>query len=91
VSNAIRAIDAIHADRAARFEADARRDRIADEIHAARRADAADGRRIRRAIGRRIVRLGARIAADPAVERCVMAAVPPGGGRPATFEGVPLP
>ncbi len=88
MNNAIRAIDAIHADRAARFEAEAQRARIASEIRIARRADRADERRIRRAVGRSIVRLGARIAADPAVERCVLAAGR-GGGRPITFDGVP--
>lgn len=61
--NAIRIIHAVHADRAARFEAEAQQARIA------RRASAADERRIRRAIGRSIVRVGARIAADPAPER----------------------
>ena len=76
MNNTIRAIDTIHADRAARFQAEAQRDRIADQIRIDRRASSADERRIRRALGRAIVRLGARIAADPAVERCVA------GGRP---------
>ncbi len=84
MSNQIRAINAIHADRAARFEAEAQRTRVADEIRIDRRASGADERRIRRAIGRSIVRLGARIAADPAVERCVLAAGHGGGGRSAT-------
>ena len=62
--NAIRYVDAVHADRAARFAAEAQ------PRHAiARRASGADERRIRRAIGRSIVRVGARIAADPAPER----------------------
>jgi hypothetical protein len=90
VNNAIRTINAIHADRAARFAAEAARDRIAAEIHAARRAEQPGERRVRRAIGRTIVRLGARIAADPAVERCVLAAARGGGSHPATFDGVPL-
>jgi hypothetical protein len=91
VNNAIRAINAIHADRAARFAAEADRDRIAAGIHAARRAEQARERRIRRAIGRTIVRLGSRIAADPAIERCVLAAAHGGGSRPASFDGVPQP
>jgi hypothetical protein len=73
MSNTIRAINAIHADRAARFGAEARVARIADEARIARRASGADERRIRRAIGRSIVRIGARIAADPAPERLVPA------------------
>jgi len=63
VNNAIRAIDAIHADRAARFEAEAQQARVG------RRAARADERRLRRAIGRSLVRVGARIAAEPAAER----------------------
>jgi hypothetical protein len=62
VNNTTRAINAIHADRAARFAAEAHRARIA------RRTSGADERRIRRAIGRSIVRVGARIAADPGTE-----------------------
>ena len=62
VNNTTRAINAIHATRAARFEAEARRASIV-------RRSSADERRIRRAIGRSIVRVGARIAADPATER----------------------
>ncbi len=54
---------AVQADRAARLAAEAQEARIA------RRASRADERRIRRAIGRSIVRVGARIAADPAPER----------------------
>jgi hypothetical protein len=61
--NAIRQILAVHADRAARFAAEAQEARIA------RLASRADERRIRRAIGRSIVRVGARIAADPPTER----------------------
>ena len=62
-------IRAIHDDRAARFEAEARADRYAAEIRAARiRRDEAGRRRIRRAIGRSIVRVGQRIAADRAAE-----------------------
>jgi hypothetical protein len=91
VNNQIRAINAFHADRAARFEAEAQRARIADEIRADRRASQPDERRIRRAIGRSIVRLGARIAADPAVERCLLAAPRGRGGNPvSTLDGVPL-
>jgi len=90
VNNAIRVINAIHADRAARFRAEAEQARIAHEIHGARRADRSDERRIRRAVGRSIVRLGARLAAGPAVERCVLAAGR-GAGRPSTFDGVPIP
>jgi uncharacterized protein involved in type VI secretion and phage assembly len=63
VNNVIRYVDAVHADRAARFAAEAHQARIA------RRAARADERRVRRAIGRSIVRVGARIAADPAPER----------------------
>ena len=62
-SNTVRYLDAVHADRAARFEAEALRARIAH------RAPRADERRIRRAVGRSIVRVGAQIAADPALER----------------------
>jgi len=54
---------AVQADRTARLAAEAQEARIA------RRASRADERRIRRAIGRSIVRIGARIAADPASER----------------------
>jgi hypothetical protein len=61
--NTIRVIQAVHADRAARFAAEAQQARIA------RRANGADERRIRRAIGRSLVRFGARIAADPPIER----------------------
>ncbi len=61
--NAIRIQQAVHADRAARFAAEAQRARLVRAV--ARAGD----RRIRRAIGRSIVRLGARIAADPAAER----------------------
>jgi hypothetical protein len=61
--NATRIQMAVHADRAARLAAEAQ------EARNARRATRADERRIRRAIGRSIVRLGARIAAEPAVER----------------------
>jgi uncharacterized protein involved in type VI secretion and phage assembly len=63
VNNSTRYVDAVHADRAARFAAEAHQARIA------RRAARANERRIRRAIGRSIVRVGARIAADPAPER----------------------
>jgi hypothetical protein len=69
MNNQIRAINAIHADRAARFEAEAQRARIAAEIRSDRRASGPDGRRIRRLIGRSIVRVGTRIAADPVPER----------------------
>jgi hypothetical protein len=90
VNNAIRAIDAFHADRAARFAAEARRARIAHEIRTARPAARLEGRRIRRAVGRSIVRLGARIAADPAAERGVLA-VGRSGTRPTTYDGVLIP
>jgi len=60
--NAIRYVDAVHADRAARFAAEAHQARIV-------RRPRADERRIRRAIGRSMVRVGARIAADPGPER----------------------
>jgi hypothetical protein len=91
MNNTIRAIDTIHADRAARFQAEAQRDRIAAEIRSDRRGSSDDGRRIRRTLGRAIVRLGARIAADPAVERCVLAANRGSGTRPApTLDGVQL-
>lgn len=63
MSNIIRYIDAIHADRVGRFEAEAQQARIA------RRAARSDERRIRRALGRSIVRVGARIAAEPAPEQ----------------------
>jgi hypothetical protein len=62
----IRAVDAIHADRVARFTAEAERAALA------RRSPRPDARRvgwIRRAVGRSIVRIGARIAAEPAAER----------------------
>lgn len=72
VNNFTRVIDAYHADRATRFEAEARHARFA------RGEPGADERRFRRTIGRFVVRVGARIAADPAVEQCVVAAV---GGR----------
>ena len=62
VVNDIR-IHAVHADRAARFQAEAQQARIA------RLASHADERRVRRAIGRSIVRIGARIAADAPTER----------------------
>ena len=65
--NSIRMINAVHADRAARFHAEAHHARISCEVIRA------DERRIRRAIGRSIVRVGARIAADPAPERLVPA------------------
>jgi hypothetical protein len=68
MNNRIRAIDTIHADRAARFEGEARRRRIAAQAGVARRAVVADERRIRRAVGGAIVRVGARIAADPAAD-----------------------
>jgi hypothetical protein len=91
MTNQIRAIDAFHVDRAARFEADAQTARIAAETKAARRAATADGHRIRRVLGRSIVRLGARIAADPAVERCLVATTRGGGGQPVTYlDGAPL-
>lgn len=61
--NAVRYFDAVHADRAARFAAEARVDRLA------RRAPRSSDRRIRRAIGRSLVAVGARIAAEPAAER----------------------
>jgi len=60
--NAIRYVNAIHSDRAARFGAEALHARVA------RRAPRGE-RRIRRAVGHSIVRVGARIAADPALER----------------------
>jgi hypothetical protein len=69
VNNATRYVNAVHVDRAARFAAEAQRHRIADEMRIDRRASSADERRVRRAIGRSIVRVGARIAADPAPER----------------------
>ena len=59
----IRISQAVHADRAARFQAEAQKARVARE------APRPDGRRIRRALGRSIVRVGVRIAADPAAER----------------------
>jgi len=65
--NAIRIARAVHADRAARFEAEAQQARLA------RRASVAGERRVRRALGRSIVRLGERIAADPSAERLVPA------------------
>jgi hypothetical protein len=62
-------IRAIHAERAARFEAEARADRFAAEVRAARSGtERASDRRIRRAIGRSVVRVGERIAADPNVD-----------------------
>ncbi|HYN48532.1 MAG TPA: hypothetical protein VER83_06665 [Candidatus Nanopelagicales bacterium] len=61
--NAIRIIHAVHEDRAARFQAEAHHARITREVVRA------DERRVRRAIGRSIVRVGARIAADPPAER----------------------
>jgi hypothetical protein len=64
--NATRIQMAVHADRAARFAAEAHEARNA---RAARRAAPADERRIRRAIGRSLVRIGARIAAEPGAER----------------------
>jgi hypothetical protein len=67
VNNTTRYVNAVHADRAARFEAEAHNARISRE------AIRADERRVRRAIGRSIVRVGARIAADPAPERLVPA------------------
>ncbi|HSW42262.1 MAG TPA: hypothetical protein VLM76_07105 [Patescibacteria group bacterium] len=63
MNSTIRYVDTVHADRVARFEAEAQQARIA------RRAARADERRIRRAIGRSIVRFGARIAADSAPEQ----------------------
>jgi hypothetical protein len=64
-----RYISAIHADRAARFEAEARAAGIAAESRASRaRPERVADRRIRRAIGRSIVRIGERIAADQAVD-----------------------
>jgi hypothetical protein len=71
--NDIRIMRAVHADRAARFEAEARQARIA------RRASPADERRVRRAIGRSIVRIGARIAADAPAERLQPASPTPPG------------
>ncbi len=68
---------AVHAERAARFEAEARNARIAAEIRAARvRNQRTADRRIRRAIGRSIVRIGERIAADTAMD-----ALKPAGSR----------
>ena len=67
VNNSTRYVDAVHADRAARFQAEAHHARIS------RKVIRADERRIRRAIGRSMVRVGARIAADPAPERLVPA------------------
>jgi hypothetical protein len=62
-------IAAIHADRVARFEAEARADRFMAEARAARGAARPEpDRRIRRAIGRSIVRFGERIAADAGAE-----------------------
>jgi hypothetical protein len=61
--NSIRIVDAVHADRAARLRAEAEAHRLA------RRSGPAGRRRIRRAVGRSIVAIGARIAADPAPER----------------------
>ncbi len=91
MNNQIRAINAIHANRAARLEAEAQGARIAAEIRLDRRASGAGERRIRRAIGRGIVRLGARIAADPAVERCLLATSRGKGGTPLTnLDGVSL-
>ena len=66
VNNSTRFVDAVHADRAARFQAEAHQVRID-------RRSGTEERRIRRAIGRSIVRVGARIAADPAPERLVPA------------------
>jgi len=67
--NAIRIIQAVHEDRATRFQAEARQARFVAEARAAGRASRDGERRIRRAIGRSIVRVGARIAADPVPER----------------------
>jgi len=90
MNSTIRVIYAIHADRAARFEAEAQAARIAREAHVARGASHG-ARQLRRAIGRSLVLLGARIAADPAVERCLLAAPGAGGGRPGTnLDGVTL-
>ncbi len=61
---------AVHAERSARFQAEARAERFAAQARAARAPGSDRGRnadhRIRRAIGRSIVRFGERIAADPA-------------------------
>jgi hypothetical protein len=65
--NSIRVMQAVHEDRAARFHAEAHHARVFREVIRS------DERRIRRAIGRSIVRVGARIAADPAPERLVPA------------------
>ena len=67
--NDIRIILAVHEDRAARYQAEALESRFAAE------ASRADERRVRRAIGRSIVRIDARIAADPAPERLLPAGV----------------
>jgi hypothetical protein len=70
--NAIRTVQAIHRDRAARYHAEARHDRIATEIRRTARVPAGE-RRVRRAIGRSIVRVGARIAAEPVPDTLVPA------------------
>jgi hypothetical protein len=67
VNSFTRYVNAVHADRAARFEAEAHQARVV------RRAPRAGEHRFRRVIGRSIVRVGARIAADPAPERLVPA------------------
>ena len=72
-----RIIHAIHEERIARFEAEARAARIAAEARPPRvRHERSADRRIRRAIGRSIVRVGERIAADPAQD-----ALRPAGSR----------
>jgi len=60
------AIRAIHEERIGRSQAEARAERIAADLRAMRaRPERVADRRIRRAIGRSIVRFGQRIAAEP--------------------------
>lgn len=66
MDSSIRAVNAIHADRVARFTAEAERAAL---VRGSQRPDERRVRSIRRAVGRSIVRIGARIAAEPAVER----------------------
>jgi hypothetical protein len=68
----IQVLQAIHADRLARLHAEAQRARLA-------RAAGTDTRRLRRALGRTIVRAGQRIAAETAApERSVDHLTPAG-------------
>jgi hypothetical protein len=73
----IQFMQAVHADRLARLHAEARQARLARSARSAR----TDARRLRRALGRSLVRVGQRIAAEASAPERPIEHLTPAGSR----------